>query len=171
MSEANYSLTTKKSWNETLRDLEETMRKWNVGVWDVSYPKGARSISYAEQPVDERKVLLKYTRNNREIVLTMDRQGRAVDNLRVLYLAVEAMRMNEARGIADVLQDAYAQLQAPTTQRDPYEVLGVRTDAPLAVVEAAYRARVKDVHPDIGGPEGAVKELTAAIEQIRRERK
>jgi len=32
---------------------------------------------------------------------------------------------------------------------DPYEVLGVRRDASQEEVQAAYRRRAKDLHPDL----------------------
>jgi len=63
----------------------------------------------------------------------------------------------------------------PTSNRagsepDPYEVLGIRPDAPLDVAEAAYRARAKKAHPDAGGRDDEMRELNAAIESIRAKR-
>jgi len=49
----------------------------------------------------------------------------------------------------------------PDAERDPYEVLGVAHDAPLDQVRAAWRALVRETHPDRmlarGVPEEAVK--------------
>jgi len=49
----------------------------------------------------------------------------------------------------------------PDAERDPYEVLGVVHDAPLDDVRAAWRALVRETHPDRmlarGVPEEAVK--------------
>src|SRR4051794_36075928 len=108
----DYNLKTQKTWHETEADLDETMDKWGVKEWHVTRPRGARLESYS-QSSEDRSVTLRYTKNGHEVALTMAKQNRAVDNLRVLYLAVEAMRMNEKRGIAEVVQQAYAQLQAP----------------------------------------------------------
>lgn len=44
----------------------------------------------------------------------------------------------------------YVELAA-ASQRDPYEVLGVRPDADLEIIEAAHRALAKRHHPDVGG--------------------
>ncbi len=98
----------------------------------------------------------------------MGKQQRAADNLRVLYLAVEAMRLNEKRGIADVIESAYVQIAAPKQERDPYEVLGIVPGSPLAVAEAVYKARIKSAHPDAGGTTEATRELNDAIEKIRK---
>ncbi|MDQ3764671.1 MAG: hypothetical protein M3460_24970 [Actinomycetota bacterium] len=84
---------------------------------------------------------LTYTKSGKTVTLTMGEQKRAVDNLRVLYLAVEAMRLNERRGISDVIASAYLQLEAPTEIVDPYEVLEIRPDTPLEVAEAAYKQK------------------------------
>jgi DnaJ-domain-containing protein 1 len=173
----DYNLRTNKSWNDTLSELSDTMDKWGIEQWNVIKPRGARLTGFVAassyQSLEDRTVTLRYTKNGREVALAMGKQNRAVDNLRVLYLAAEAMRLNEKRGIAEVVQQAYAQLQAPEHPviRDPYELLGVRPDAPLDVIEAAFRARMKAVHPDTGGSDQQAKQLTAAIEQLRRERK
>ena len=58
----------------------------------------------------------------------------------------------------------FARLRAgfvPDAERDPYDVLGVDPDAPLDQIRAAWRAQVRDSHPDRmlarGVPEEAVK--------------
>lgn len=126
-----YSLTTEKTWSETLDDL-------------------------------------------------MAKQDRAVDNLRVLYLVVEALRLNESRGLAETAAAAYRQeypaLPAPTSgtppsvSTGPYALLHVRNNAPIEVVEAAYRAMSKLFHPDRAGSSATQQALNEAIEVIRKER-
>jgi hypothetical protein len=139
LSMTDYSLTTQKSWHETLAELEHTMQLWGVTEWEVNYPRGARSQAWQQSEAD-RTVKLTYTKNFKPITLMMGKQNRAVDNLRVLYLAVEAMRMNEKRGIGDVIESVYLQLAAPTVIQDPYEVLEIRPNASLEIAEAAYKA-------------------------------
>ena len=49
----------------------------------------------------------------------------------------------------------------PDAERDPYDILGVAPDAPLDEIRAAWRAHVRDSHPDRmiarGVPEEAIK--------------
>jgi hypothetical protein len=47
---------------------------------------------------------------------------------------------------------------------DPYEVLGIAVDADEVVIQLAYRARIRQAHPDIAGPAGleAAKRLNLA---------
>src|SRR4051794_828379 len=132
MSDYAYSITTKKTWSQTLSELEDQMRMWGVTQWETNYPKGARSEAW-EQAEADRTVKLTYSKTGKTVTLVMGKQSRAVDNLRVLYLAVEAMRLNERRGISDVIESAYLQLAAPEVALDPYEVLDIRSGAPLEV--------------------------------------
>jgi hypothetical protein len=144
------------------------MRLWGVTEWQTNYPTGARSHAWSQSEA-ARTVKLTYTKNGKHVTLVMGRQERAVNNLRVLYLAVEALRLNERRGISDVIASAYLQLAAPEEDPDPYEVLDIRPGAPLAVAEAAYKAKMRLAHPDSGGSIAEAKRLNTAIEKIRKE--
>ena len=166
----DYSLTTKKTWNETMQELEDQMRLWGVNQWETNYPKGARSEAWSQKE-EVRTVKLTYNKNGKTVNIIMGKQNRAVDNLRVLYLAIEAMRLNERRGISDVLESAYLQLAAPTQGRDPYEILEIRPDASLEVAEAVYKAKVRNIHPDRGGSTEHMKALNRAIDEIRKKLK
>jgi curved DNA-binding protein CbpA len=50
---------------------------------------------------------------------------------------------------------------------DPYAVLGVRPNASQADLRAAYRARARERHPDIGGDEAEMRRLNAAYHLLR----
>lgn len=142
----SYILHTDKSWHQTQLDLSETFDKWGISEWTTNYPRGAR-LSGINQSAVDKTVTLTYTKNGKQVNLQMDKQDRAIDNLRVLYLAVEAMRLNEKRGLAEVLQSAYLQLQAPI-QKDPYRVLGIMPEAALEAAESVYRTMARKYHPD-----------------------
>lgn len=168
MSDA-YHIRTQISWSQTTRELDETFRRWGVINWSTNYPRGARLEGW-NQTEQDRTVELTYQKNGKTVKLTMGKQPRAVDNLRVLYLAIEAMRMNEKRGIGEILESAYKQLSGAVSERTPYEVLGVPEGLPITVYEAMYKDLAKKNHPDAGGSDEDMKQLNKAIEAIRKER-
>lgn len=157
----------------TVRDrLMETIAKWQgrikpVGV-ALECSAGPRRSGQRLESAAERAVSVTFAagRDAAERTVTVDRWRRPVDNLWALAIGLEQIRLNELRGIDDVARQMYAALPAPKT-RDPYEVLGVRPDAPFAVIDAAYRARAKTLHPDAGGTGEQMAELNAAYEEAR----
>lgn len=167
-----YTLNTKVPWEKTMRELADCMDKWRVQSWYVTPASPGRNGA------NGRRVELYYTtRQGVPVKLTMDKQDSSRDNLRVLYLAVNAMRLNELRGIADVMQSAYAQTtalqarQATTTGTGPYAVLHVTPGASWEVIEAAYKAQARKLHPDApGGSKEAMQRLNEAMAALRRER-
>jgi DnaJ domain len=163
-----YRLTTTKSWSETKNELVDCLRKWGVNGYELECD--AKITTSWTQTTEQRRVKLRLQwKDGREIYWSYDLQERAVDNLRVLYLAADAMRMNEARGIDKLLQEAYMALPAPKTERDPWEVLGLRPGVGLAQIDAAYRTLAKELHPDKGGNEAAMAELNSAYERAKQE--
>jgi len=57
-------------------------------------------------------------------------------------------------------------LESTRRNKDDCKVLGVTEDADDAVIKAAYRAKLKTAHPDVGGSDEDVKKLTAAYERL-----
>lgn len=162
-----YTVHTKISWSKSQSDLGETFDKWGVKEWTTNYPRGAR-LQGMNQSVEDRKVLISYTKNGKQVNLSMDKQARAVDNLRVLYLVIEALRMNEVRQVADVFESAYLQLNAPVLEKDPYDILGLPRGTARAVCEAQYKELARRHHTDMpGGSADKMKEINAAIQKIR----
>lgn len=158
----SYTLHTQKAADETMRDLRESFDKWG-------YHLGAR-VAWAEMGSRrDIEAVIEFTLPGQQpVTIRHKRQENYKSNLRVLYLAVEAMRMNDVRGITDILREAYLMLPPPATVRDPFEVLGVRPDAPREVIEASYKALAKSAHPDAGGSVEAMAELNAAREAVLR---
>ena len=156
----------------TCRDrLLETIAKWQkkykaVGV-SIECPAAPRYTSRFGSPAD-RAVSVTFTAGKHvDRTVTIDRFERPVDNLWALAIGLDAVRLNELRGLDDVARQVYQALPAPR-ERDPFEVLGIRADADEDVIDAAYRAKAKRLHPDAGGSADAFRELQAAYEAVKR---
>lgn len=169
-----YKLTTDKTWSAIEADIREQLSRWGAVTYSLTRPnvaagKSVRS-SWNETPEQALVALSVQWRSGRELRLQYNKQARAVDNARVLFKAIEALRLNEVRGIDDVMREAYLRLPAPEQQvreRDPWEVLGLRDDAPNELIEPTYKALAKSKHPDAGGSEAAFKELHTAYERVK----
>lgn len=160
MSE-DYSIDTKKTFFETKDEIENEFRLWHVNEFRIGREKdGGAFVEW--YPLA----------SNSLRVLRSSDQTSAANDLRKLYLIIKALRLNELRGFAEYMREYYLQLPAPATSRDPYDVLGVLKDTPLEDVETLYKAKARRLHPDTAAGDGeAMKELNAAIERIRQDKK
>ena len=168
------------SWNVSLAKLTDVFAKWRiVQGWSWQCPasnapsRGSRHWSQSGGSPEQVGVTIRFTRKDEpERSITVNRFGTAADNLWALTKGLDEIRLNELRGLDGVARAFYPMLPAPAVARDPYEVLGVRPDAPWAVVEASYRALARSAHPDApGGTDDAFKAITAAYERVRAEAK
>lgn len=151
----NYVIHTNKSFLQTRSEIGKEMQLWGIEDWEASqFNNGAK---------------LSYILRGKTIDLFMDKQDRPADNLRILYYAVHAMRMNEVRGMSDVFESAYLQLASPVVDKDPYDVLGLPRGTAFSVCEAQFRELAKQYHPDNAnsGSTAKFEEVSKAIEQIR----
>lgn len=159
------SYTTNTTWTETRsrREIVTQLDRWNNDDWNA--------VGEYDFPVPEKlgsaDATVRFELRGTTITVACSSQTTYRQNLRCVAFAVEAMRMNEKRGIADTLQKAYLQLAAPPQQRDPYEVLGARPDTDLADIEALYKSKARRLHPDTGGDADAMRELNEAWQAVK----
>jgi DnaJ-domain-containing protein 1 len=166
----SYTLHTPVSVAQTEMDLRDCFAKWGVRDYDIGYNVQRSRLRNALLTRQERAVTVRWMprRQQTEIVLSSESQQTVADNLRLLYLAIDAMRLNEKRGVADLMRNAYLQLDAPV--HDAYAILQVTRTADKDTVTAAYRAAARRSHPDAGGTDEEMARVNAAYEQIQRER-
>lgn len=175
----SYSLSTKMTWAQTEGDIRECLSKWGAETYSLTRPnvdasvKNIRASNLNQTPEEALVRVVANWKPGRKLDLSYNQQPRAIDNARVLYLALEAMRMNEKRGIDKLMREAYLQLPAPEgarVTRDPWEVLGLRKGATVAEIEAMYRLKAQSAHPDKpGGTSKAMAELNEARERAKAE--
>lgn len=150
------------TWAKTYTELAHCFEQWGVARWSAEPNVPLQRVNQVNFMPGEEAVTVRYWKDEHEVILTMDSQEWPAGNLRALYLCLDAMRLLEVRGMADTVRSAYRQLEAPKTQRDPWEVLGLRPGASREDVEAMYRVRARAAHPDNGGSSEAMAELNAA---------
>lgn len=165
-----YTVHTTVSIHTTEGDIAEAMQRWGVADanWSIQYNVQRHRLENKTLTQAERAVTIRWTPRNgaQEIVLAMDTQRDVANNLRVLYLAIEAMRLNEKRGIDNLIRAAYMQLPGGS---DHWDTLGLQRGASADEVTRRYRQLAQDAHPDRGGSDAAMAALNAARDAALRE--
>lgn len=130
-------------------------------------------LPYANQPEpSDSGVAVYFERKGKQMVFACDRWDRVKDNLRAIEKTIEAMRGIERWGASDMLERAFSAFEAlppPSAQatRTWRQVLGFPNNTPIeevdkAAIDALYRNRARECHPDTGGSDAAMSELNAA---------
>lgn len=164
-----YKIHNPPSVSQTEHELDECFAKWGVRDYSVDYNVPRAKFRNVTLSRVERAVTVRWMPrgSNREVVVSSDDQTSIEANVRKLFLGIDAMRMNERRGLNEVMRSAYMQLGAPTA--DHWTVLGVQPGASRALIESAYRTQAKQAHPDTGGSDEAMAALNAARDAALRE--
>lgn len=173
MSRGDYNLQSDVSWARTLAELGVCFSRWEVERWECRPPSAPYADANARMAPGDAKVTVSWQQaDGRQGAMAIAHFPSLRENLRVAYLNIDAMRMIERRGGAHAVASAYLMLETGevSAERDPYEVLGVRSDSPDTVIEGAFRALSRAAHPDRGGSTEDQEELNVARDRIRQER-
>ncbi len=155
-----YTNPSRATWAQNAKRISETFEKWGIGFedWRIDCDiEPARRNGYHSTPVT-----VSYRLRGQVVAMTLDSQDTPAKNLSSIAITVEAIRMQERRGLGAIAAAHYLAIAAPVGKRDPHEVLGLRPDATAEEVDAMYRLRAKSAHPDTGGSEDAMQELNEA---------
>lgn len=174
-------------FGKALHDMKAELRRMKAQSIVVSsnVPVKANGDPYADagsRRFEDPGVALYFFWNDSPWVVACDTWDLVKDNLRAVGLALEALRMFERTGASDLLRRAYTGFKAlpapgqscakvgltPSEEVDCWKILEVSRDASREVVEAAYRAKAKTLHPDLGGSHDEMSRLnTARSEALR----
>jgi len=97
----------------------------------------------------------------KDAVLACDKWDRSADNIAAIAKHVEALRRIDRWGVGTAAQ-AFAGYQQLPSPEQWWQVLGVSERATAEEVNAAYRSRARQAHPDTGGSTAAMARLNAA---------
>ena len=115
----------------------------------------------------------------KRFVIACDTYRRVRWNVRAIGATVDALRAIERHGTSALLERALSGFAAlPSASSPPpapikfpwWTVLDVDRHASIDQITAAFRERVKAVHPDVGGDVVAFRAVTEAFKQAKAER-
>ncbi|QGX95916.1 J domain-containing protein [Haloplanus rallus] len=168
-----FQVTRSTAFGNVLDELS----RWD-GVTDVQLDSGAEhqkqnpNKPYARASFDDPSVVVRFTKDGEQMAAACDRWDNPRDNAQDLYHYLHETRMQEQRGTVTA-ESEYEKLRLPSGEEDavaadppPHEVLDVSPDAPEAVIEGAYRAKVQETHPDKGGSQEAFERVQRAREAM-----
>lgn len=97
--------------------------------------------------------------------MAIDRYNRIADNLAAIAATLNAMRAIERHGGAEILNRAFTGFAALAHHgEDWWDVLEVRRDASRDAIEASYRRKRSEHHPDKGGDPEQFQRVQRAYE-------
>lgn len=160
-------------WNRVYRGIQEEIGR--IGgthiVVSTNQPLRQDGFPYAqERIIRDPGVSAYFMRDDRAMVMAQDRFWSIIGNMRSLTMAIEGLRQMERHGGAAMMERAFSGFVAlPPPGKSWCDVLQVRRDATLEVIEANFRRLARDRHPDKGGSADAMAELNNARDTALRE--
>lgn len=121
----------------------------------------------------DRGVAVYFARKEKELVFACDKFDRTQDNIYAIGKTIEALRGIERWGASDMMERAFSGFKALPSQTNGeswWSILGVDASATIEEVEAAFKAKAKVAHPDLGGSNDAIRKLNIARDQARSQR-
>lgn len=167
---APFKVTPAQARDEMLRELDL------LGARDVIISSDQRlnrdgSLSTARYQLLDTGVAVYFTRKGTEVVLACDQYDDLHHNIRAIGKTIEALRGIERWGASDMLDRAFTGFTALAAPEQWWDVLGVSPAATSAEINAAWRAKMRDAHPDrAGGSDAEAARLNWARDQARASR-
>lgn len=123
---------------------------------------GARDQNVSRRAPLDPGVAFYFSLDGKPHVLACDRWDTVADNIAAIAAHIEALRGQERWGVADLAR-AFAGHVALPAPKQWWQVLGVAQGATIAEIDAAYRTKALNAHPDRkGGSNAAMARLNAA---------
>lgn len=104
-------------------------------------------------------------------VLACDCWRSVEENLWAIGKHIEALRGQRRWGVGSIEQAFMGYPALAASKVYWWKVLGVERGADLETIQAAYRAKVRVVHPDMGGSQDEFLKVQTAWDEARYERK
>jgi DnaJ-domain-containing protein 1 len=163
------------SLSEAFDHLETHLRRSDIEDYRYSFDAQSRKADdrpYSRANPDDPGFVLRWTKDGGQFAIACDAHSRLRDNVHEVgkYVA-EKGRMSRRPATTGRSEFANARLpsgddETVVASAPPHDVLEVSPDADPSVVEAAYRAKIKEVHPDNGGDRDEFQRVKRAKEQL-----
>jgi DnaJ domain len=125
------------------------------------------NVSLMDRNPKDAGVAVYFTWDGISTCIAVDRYQKIEENLQAIHHVIEAERTKLRHGGLNLVRAAFRGYAAlPPPIKNPHEVLGVKPGATREEINAAYRLKAKEAHPDAGGSADAMSELSAARDRL-----
>jgi hypothetical protein len=136
-------------------------------VVSSNLPTKLNGMPYANsrQP-DDCGVAVYFSYKKKPMCFACDRWKRIEDNMWAIAKTIDALRGIERWGSGQMIEQAFTGFVALPAPEQPFQVLGVSSDASPAEIESAYRKLAMEHHPDRGGDSSQMARINAARDSM-----
>ncbi len=123
----------------------------------------------SQKTPEDRGAAVYFKWHNEPMVIACDSYNQIGCNLWAMAKTIEAMRGIDRWGCSELLNRAFTGFKAlpsgGTSGRSWWEVLEIYSDASEEEIKSAYRQKLKETHPDLGGDPAIFQEVETAYKQ------
>lgn len=161
-----------KEAQETIWELSRLGARNAVISTNIELRRDGLPYSGRRAP-DDPGVAVYFTYEGRQQCIPCDRWSTVEENLRAIWKSIEALRSLErwgAKSFVDAAFTGFTAIAGPASARAWWDVLGISQWANREQINAAWRDKARQAHPDAGGSDAAMSEINAARDQGLRAR-
>jgi hypothetical protein len=128
-------------------------------------------MAAAKEPEDS-GIAIYFKLKGKKVCLACDRWKYLWENVYAIAQTIAAMRAIDRWGVSDLLDRMFTGFVAisPDAGKNWAAVLRVPGDASVEEIKTAYRKRMKEHHPDVGGDPALAAEINNAFNQALKEK-
>ena len=149
----------------SLANVQDEVRRLGAKITVIS-----ANVTLGVARPEDPGIAVYFTYDGEDACIPVDRWRLPEENLQAVAKTIEAMRGIERWGAKHMIKAAFRGFAAlpPPEAQTWRATLALAPAATLAEAEAAYRAKARTIHPDVGGSDAAMAALNAAIAEARR---
>lgn len=150
--------------DELFAEIERLGGRYIVLSTNVALRRDGLPYANQAEPTDT-GVSVYFERRGKQMTFACDKWDRVKDNMRSIQRTIEAIRGIERWGASEMMERAFQAFEALPPPKSCWDILGVSPGASREDIRAAYKAKARDAHPDIGGTTAAMAELNRAYDE------
>lgn len=166
---SRFAVTFDRARQELQWEIERMGGRYVVISTNFPLRRDGNPYSGAKPDNNDQGVAVYFERDGKQMVFACDRWDRAGDNCRAIQKTIDALRGIERWGASDMMERAFSAFEALPAPKTHWQILGVTPKASEADIQAAYRRKAMENHPDLGGSEITMAEINAARDAAMRE--